>query len=69
MKTVSKELILDLKVSTHDFKESTHVDSGHMELKYRYIETETKLLKSNDQESTHDTGVSPRVNRGQSLVN
>ena len=42
MKTLSKKLILDLKVSTHDFKESTHdfkesthVDNGHMELKCR----------------------------------
>ena len=27
IKIVSKELILELKVSTHDFKESTHEDS------------------------------------------
>ena len=33
MKIVSKELILELKVSTHDFKELTHEDSGQSENK------------------------------------
>ena len=33
MKTVNKEMILEMKVSTHDFEESTHEDSRQSENK------------------------------------
>ena len=45
MKTVSKELILELKVSTHDFKVSTHEDNRQFE---------NKVLAHRVKESTHE---------------
>ena len=56
MKTVHKKMILEMKVSTHGFKVSTHRDRA-------------KVLKMNDQESTHESEVSTHVIRGQSLEN
>ena len=51
MKIVTKELILELKVLTHDFKVLKHEDSS----------------KSRIEVLTHDTKVSTYVNRGPSL--
>ena len=51
MKIVSKELIMELKVSTRDFKVSTHEDNS----------------KFRNEVSTHDTKVSTHVKRGPSL--
>ena len=55
-------LELGIEVSTHEFEESTHEDSGQSKnevsthgLKCRHIEKETKVLKINDQESTHES--------------
>ena len=56
MKTIYENLILELKVSTHGFEESTHEDRG-------------QSLKMDDQESTHELDVSTHIERGQSFEN
>ena len=52
MKTIYKDLIMELKVLTHGFKESTHEDKG-------------QSLKMNDQESTHELKVSTHRDKRQ----
>ena len=69
MKTVSKELILELKVLKHDFKESTHEDSiQRIGSGLEGVDT-CRQWTYGIEVSTYDIEVSTHINRDQIFKN